>query len=463
MSINEKPHNWDSLPRRTIIVAGKKYNCRYDSESKTVYLLQPDGTWNGAKHQYDLDAAQAPQPKEPESLDPNAPESPAELTADEKSDTALSGQDLMDIFGPDDPDEPKQEKESPPPPKKQEPKENKPIPKWLILVVAIVMIIVSIVTISIKSRNDAAEQPTANPELQEQPTSTEEPTEVTTPTEAPVQTETPTEEPTEPATEPPTEAPMPVKTVLSATRDILPGESLTDVLAPVELEETLYWQLAATCGLYTAEDNISHMVAVQYIHAGKYLNYEDAGLIYEPVNPWSSVENTTELLILPIMVEVDKLPTIAWGQMSKITITSQTSQQDTVTPEEESNPDGLQHESSVLESTIVDTYTIQAVITDWYDADGSSLWADYVALAQIPSGLQEKTLQALDYDKYKPCSIAVALTKAQYDVLSALDTAAMTVEIQESTPYAITELQSNMSENIRNIIAAAMRVWNQED
>lgn len=300
---------------------------------------------------------------------------------------------------------------------------------------------------------------------------------------SPVQTEPVQTEPlqTEPVqTEPVQTEPLQSETtttvkVIVATNVIIPGEEITENTLEIrEIPENDYRLLSAAVGLYTdAElDKLTGLVATNYIPAGKYLSYSDLGRTFGSVNPWEGEYEEYKRIAIPVSPTPDNLTGINWASTVSLTITVQTKQtnENTTSKDEEEGsgtPDGMEHESSVLESMVVDTYRLSNVwIADIQNAAGESLYARYYAISSIPSAFQVDYLQALyqdetQRDKDIPAFIIICVTDAQYELLSGIPHVDMTVEVSNSVFASGTMVQNETYAMLRDAEIAIAEAWKQ--
>lgn len=410
-----------SLPKIQIKPTGD-VSCfvRYDEKLNLIYMLDGEGNFTGKV----APAENMEKVENPENAKQNEPEIAQEEQPYE---------------------EPEEDVEETEP-------DSKGKKKWLasvlIALAAVAVILVAIVlgkaSIIVKDRTEVPE-PTQNSEQASVP-------EVTEPI-VPVQSEAEKEEQTE-------------KTVivLAAAKTLLPGQLLTaEDIQVEEIRESEYRLLAGANGLYTEENAevLYGQTVVTYLPGGSYLTYSDLAASYNPINPWSRMEERQVLVPLSVTVTSDTWAQHLWGTEATVKIEAQTKITTENSEDEESTentlPAGINYSNSIVESMVLDTYEIQnAVIVDVLDTAGNSLFARYSALAEIPSGflpsvLEESFATAEDMQTLIPATIMLALPQDEAAVVSALTADSMTVSILQPVPGITTDLQSEVYNKLQNV------------
>lgn len=448
----------EGLPLRTINWNGQKVQVRYDADfvdengkkAPRMYRLNEYGEYTGKNGTYLLDndsetqtIQEFDQEEEPENQ-PNI--TPLPLTQPEEDNDREGSSGLLSRYW-------------------SELSEKK---KNLILIFGIVAAVAAAILILITALGRNVPEPplpdsTSQPEI----------TDVTTvPTTVPTEPETePTEAPTtEPETQPPTE---PQILALTAAETLLPGHCISaenfTLNAVTESELRL---LSANGGIYTEGDMaaLNGLYVKEYISQGEYISYDKIGLAYLPQNPWGEVETGKQLVYLPYTPDNKKNHFYIWGDCVNATVsvlTKQTAENPTESGGEGTPAiPGMEHQSSIVESMVTDTYIVQGVlVADIKDSNGQSLFTQYCSLATIPTALKKQTVinTVKDLSSTKPAYIGLIVTKEQAALLNGLDTSTMTVTMTSVGVRLTTAYQNEVYEQLSEIAAVLRTVWPAEN
>ena len=451
-----------TLPIISVKVGDEMIRVRYDAESGYMFRLDAQDRWNGEMSKRPVKASeQIKQPSQKTDIPQAEPLEIEKLISQAPDNTQATGDyttgkpNNAESSIQEKTQESSKESEAPKPPEETGEKQNgkgKPsIIKLLIYGVFGMLALAAIIITTIGGKNGAEEQ-TSN-------------TGVSSETTSPVQIQDTQPIAPEVTTGPEeTQAPTESRSceLLVTTYAMIPGDVITEEsVTVVEVSEDMYNQLSGFMGLYTQKDlsYLMGLVAVTYIPEGSYLTYDDVGITYSPQNLWAVAETGLVEYILPVHIPANQLHTIGWGYEVDMTITVQTKQTNdhsTEAPEGETQPpSGLEHESSILESMVVDTYRLQSVpIMDLMNEKQESLYTSYMAMAQIPSAFLKPYLQekADSLQDYIPYYIKVYVTEAQAVVLETLDTAAMTVEIKNAAAHLTNTVQAEQSMKLQDVL-----------
>lgn len=501
MSINKKsprlePGFLESLPETTISYANREHKAKYDEKNQVLYLLDSDGSvcnWANfdlKKHQEAVAAAAAAataQSEEPQKIEPDGADEVETAKPPTSGETATKDNELpsdnvtrspapFPLEPPADKELFKKKKKKKEMPDEEtgwvnEAKEEKPKPRKSksIAIVSLFCLVVGIGTcVWMGSRFYKSLYPPV-PVIDSASTS-----EAATPIETTISTVPSVE--TTMQTEPATSPSEPVETepdnstyVLKARDTMLPGHVLTsDDFDQEALDPLAYQTLTAGGGFYTKDEleRLEGLVVITYVPEGKYLSYEDVSTYYSPANPWGRTESQQMIITLPIEINSKNLSSCLWGNYVDITITIETKLQSANDAEnnEFTPPAGIQHQSSTVESILVDTYKLHAAaIVDVLDANKGSLYTRYSALASIPVVFRQEYLLQ-DYEDLTllaadtPCYIQIAVPVEQGELLNTLNQNNMTVEIQNPTQNNSTDLQSATYASLQEIGAAIARI-----
>lgn len=250
--------------------------------------------------------------------------------------------------------------------------------------------------------------------------------------------------------------------ILVAGTNLIPGDVIDEEsLAVREVLASEYHQLLLQKSIMTEDDLhlLTNMECNTFVSAGTPVVASDFVREYQVASPWGRDNERDTVTVLPLAPTPETLSMLLWGQYIDVDVTVQTKME---TPPNNTSPvtdpaeetsqmeptvSGVDKHTSVVEATIIDTYTIRAArIVDLLDASGNSLFGDYAAFAEIPAPLQRSILQVrfttvAEIDALVPCYVSVAIPAEQATILDALDSSQMTVSIQNPTPCIETDLQ----------------------
>lgn len=483
----------EGLPVLTVKIGNEPKKVRYDPINKMVYQLDDDENWSGKMGQYNLDALLSPgddaaptqeadavpltnevetetDAPQQESANPQdlAPCDTEEYAPSANEDTIVADNPACPV-GELDPTIPISENPTPDANENSDIKAPINLGKAVIfgsILGGIIILVIIVCVLLFSGKNKKIPIPS-------------EPVQQTEQTDVSGATETYTVPETQPVTDPSEEVPAESEVqetapaadvyVLCPSQALIPGQILTeDIITSVGISNSEYRQLTSSIGLYT-EDNLSSivgLVATKYIAAETFLTYDNLSNSYAPLNPWTAEQNTITTITLPVTPHWDNLVYFTWGNTVDLTITVETKQTNSNdTTETEDPPEGLEHESSVVESMVLDTYKLQGVrIIDVVNAQNQSLFPYYMSIASIPSGFQRNYLDGhypdvTAFEPALPCFLTIEISKAQAEVLTKLDPSCMTITV--TNPVAINSniLQNDTYNSIRNTLALISDLW----
>lgn len=509
------PEEVGKLPIYTVMIGNEQRRIRYDEKTKTVYRLHPDGTWTGKHTVFDLTdqikAIQAKKMLHPEGkskCQPPVKRQSSHQAPEEEIDVPemhplpileRTQQEPPAVF---------QKVETAPKPESAAPQKN-PMPSthkegeitseeidefvegqsedqkdshqrpkrakkrrlklyFVLIAIGLCSILFISLWFAVESKlvpkdNDIVPSTSAISDTQTDPEDTS-------------STETPTAPVNDTGTEPEVQETAIASSesehtyihVLAPMESIIPGQAITaEALSIVQIEEATYLQLTTFGGLYTHIDleQLHGFVAAQYIPAGKYLTYNDITKSYDPLIPWEDISETS--LQLAVAMAPTDIFDYSWGNHIDVTIkvTTKTTDRNNVNQDDEQAMEGIEHESSVIEAMVIDTYKLQNIqILDILDSSGDSLFSQYMAMAAIPSALQKDYLEENYTDlatlqKVIPAYIVVGLTAEQASQLTELDQNNMTLQITDAKPSVETPLQNEVYAKIHDIQSAIGDTW----
>jgi len=126
---------------------------------------------------------------------------------------------------------------------------------------------------------------------------------------------------------------------------------------------------------------------------------------------------------------------------------------------------GIEHNSSTIESMIVDTYVIRgASIIDILDAEQNSLFSRYHAFASVPAAYLEDVIAvelpaAGDIECMIPVYIKIAVTAEQAAMIQSIGQSNMTVSVSNTSAIAETDLQSQTYPQLTSVASLLTKQW----
>lgn len=466
----------NSLPVRKINYGGQILSVRYDDINKRIYLLNKDGKYSGRWGQADLNAdpksavdeldeddfsLQLPGTKALDQDEPDGAGTPNSAGTESYVETADS--EAVHETDPTDPLIPQ-----------KDPKQRFPgYIKVIAVIAAIGLVALLFSLLSLPKRQDNQETSAATAQTTE--STTQESTAFSD--EAALQNPTaPTDETTLPSTtveetQPPVE---PGVTLLAAAHDLLPGHRISeDDLVLIEVSTLEYQTISALEGIYTAEyvSQLIGLEASQFIATNSYISYDDLTVSYLPANPWGRTEDAQFTAVLPVNATATTLTDYLPGTCADITITTETKVTSTVAPTESSQEaekptyEGIEHNSSVVESMIVDTYVLRNVtIIDMLDSAQNSLFPAYSSLGSVPaaylSDIVSSQYSEIDaVNSVIPVYIKVAAPTDYATLLQSIESANKTVTISNTSVAITTDLQGAVYAKMRDVAAIIADRW----
>ena len=229
--------------------------------------------------------------------------------------------------------------------------------------------------------------------------------------------------------------------VIQVTEELIPGDQVTpENIQQVSISAEVYNQISlSSVNLYqwSRSESLIGAYAVKYIPRGQYLTYENVNSTYEPkTNPWSNIGDGYTLITLPIK---DNDVDINYGSILSLTIEKKTVQETgSKDPKVEESPavEGLEHKTSVAQSSIIDTYGLSnVVVCDLLNSDENSIYNTLTKWMAIPAGEQEPYIKArLEENKeltetLQPEYVQIRVTDAQAKALGSLTEGNISVKI----------------------------------
>jgi len=480
-----------SLPVRKINYCGQELNTRYDAEKKRIFLLNKDGSYSGRWGTVDLDAPTVTNEETEDEIDSAivmppfiAPQAEANHPhsggAEEKGDptsfetyVAEDPADLGNNIESQERQEPELISEPTNSTAAGHPKRIDPQHIKVIAVIALIGLLALLFSLFARpSHQDSSPAATT--------------ISTTAATTLPPETQQ-TIASTSPATRPSeeTQPPEPGIVVLVAEKHMLPGHQISeDDLSNMEITSADFQAINAMNGIYLSEEasRLTGLVTTQFVVKGTYIDYSDLAISYAPVNPWGRTGTQQFALPLPVSVTADSLVDFLPGTCADIMITVETKVSETIGPSaitETGEPNGgeqvpttpsmptsgIEHNSSTIESMIVDTYVIRgASIIDILDAEQNSLFSRYHAFASVPAAYLEDVIAvelpaAGDIECMIPVYIKIAVTAEQAAMIQSIGQSNMTVSVSNTSAIAETDLQSQTYPQLTSVASLLTKQW----
>ncbi len=463
MDMNDKEFReyLNRLPIRTVRYGGVARLVRYDEKNRQAYLLDSDGNFTGrvgsaaalaAKetsapseeqiaHNHEVETACHTE-KQLEQIEETSSSAPEEQAVQEETQLELPS-DILDNFTLED--------------RSGEQEKPDKIPKWL-LEAGILFLVVAVLAVLWGEMKSVAPSVPHNTTPTGTSASVFNEAEETTPVDSAETTAAPTEI-------------IYDVHVLAAADTLLPGDIIHKEdfeLIGVSIEE--YRSISARGGVYTDEDleSLQGFQIQQFIRPGQYLSYDAVGIRYEPINPWRTLREGQVLVRIPVIVEEGFSSRYLWGNNLDLQITVQTKQETQAPTEPEGiSPllPGVEHNSSIVESMVSDTYIFRnVVIGDILNSEAKSLLVQYSAWATIPAALKQgvmeermPTLEAIR--EYLPSYVECIVSEEQAAVLQELITREMTLVLYENGPVIQTEYDEMVYTQMKETASVVETVW----
>lgn len=249
--------------------------------------------------------------------------------------------------------------------------------------------------------------------------------------------------PAAPTSEP--EASLSSIEVIQVTEDLIPGDVITESnIQKVTISAETYNQISLTSvSIYqwSRMDSLLGSYAVTYIPQGQYLTYDNVNAVYQQSgNPWAKETSGSAFITVPLPEEIISAQSITFGSIIDLAITKETvtkvGKTETENEEEPVEIEGLEHKTSVQQSSQVDTYVLSGVIVcDLLNTEKNSLYGTFTAWIGIPSGEQHAYIKRKLSENASlaaslvPHYIKIQVTNEQAEALGSLTDDDTTVEI----------------------------------
>ena len=236
--------------------------------------------------------------------------------------------------------------------------------------------------------------------------------------------------------------------VIQATQDLIPGDAITsENIQKATISAEAYNQISlASVSLYqwSRSDSLIDAYAVSYIPKGQYLTYNNVNTVYsQKSNPWGKPGDGYKFISLPIQKSEDAQE-VNYGSVVNLTIVKKTVKETGNTNTDDADKQeiaGLDHKTSVQQSSIVDTYLLSdVVVCDLLDSDKNSLYETLTAWMDIPAGEQPTYIKTRFQEdeslmkELEPKYMQLRVTAEQAEALGSLtDDVTITIEVQNKS------------------------------
>ena len=236
--------------------------------------------------------------------------------------------------------------------------------------------------------------------------------------------------------------------VIQATQDLIPGDAITsENIQKATISAEAYNQISlASVSLYqwNRSDSLIDAYAVSYIPKGQYLTYNNVNTVYsQKSNPWGNPGDGYKFISLPIQKSEDAQE-VNYGSVVNLTIVKKTVKETGNTNTDDADKQeiaGLDHKTSVQQSSIVDTYLLSdVVVCDLLDSDKNSLYETLTSWMEIPAGEQPTYIKTRFQEdeslmkELEPKYMQLRVTAEQAEALGSLtDDVTITIEVQNKS------------------------------
>ena len=241
-----------------------------------------------------------------------------------------------------------------------------------------------------------------------------------------------------------TVAPIEEINVVQVVADLIPGDVITqkDIQCASISHET-YNQISVIADIYKWEDStdLVDKYINTYIPAGRYLSLDSVSSVYTPQpNPWVNEQGGMEYVSIPLTGNEPFGNTFNFGTIFDLSIQKKTVNETPNTPMEGESPEaveGLEHQTSVQQSVLVDSYQMtNLIVCDILNSQGESIYGYYLSFVGIPVGKQPTYIQQalMNNDELEgalmPAAIRVKMTTEQAAALGDLTANNVTIEFK---------------------------------
>lgn len=252
--------------------------------------------------------------------------------------------------------------------------------------------------------------------------------------------------------------------VLQLNKAKIPGEAISaEDFTMIPVNQASY--VVATEG-YCTDTDLEKLDGLQYAvfkPAGAIMSFKDATLSYTPVNPWQNLPDGYTTVSLPITAQLEDLNNLQIGNYIKLVVTTQTktSSPSETEPQDAASESGVEHDSSVLEAMVKDTYTFRNAIIVDLENETSSLIPIYSALSEIPEILQEEILTDIGIDvlqTFIPVKIKIAVPSDHAELIDTLEKENMTIDIEKTGVNIGNEVQMTVRHKMDTLVQTMIKV-----
>ena len=233
--------------------------------------------------------------------------------------------------------------------------------------------------------------------------------------------------------------------VVQVNRDLVPGDKITEnVIQEAKISAETYNQISLTgMQLYqwTRAEDLMEKDVLDFVPRGQYLTYDNIGIYHQNANPWINEQDGLVSVIVPIDFTADAktVTNINYGSVLDLVISKQSVKESddgaSASAEPLEGTAAVQHESTVEQSYVVDTYRIAGTaVCDILNGNKVSLYRTFTSWFGIPSGEQVTYIKNLFrsskdiYTQLTPAFIVIRMSEADAAVLGDLTGTDVTIQ-----------------------------------
>lgn len=186
--------------------------------------------------------------------------------------------------------------------------------------------------------------------------------------------------------------------VIQVTRDLIPGDFISeDNIQRASISAETYNQIyldSSQLYQWSRYEALTGNQVITYIPCGQYLTYDNVASVYlQPANPWLNESEDMSYVTIPLKEDILANDNFSYGSVVNLIITKQTvkeinqTEEDTEQDASTVNIPGLDHQMSIQQSYVVDTYGMSDItICDLLNSKQESLYSTYTSWICIPTG-----------------------------------------------------------------------------
>ena len=251
-----------------------------------------------------------------------------------------------------------------------------------------------------------------------------------------------TENKEEPEEEPKEPTDLSTLRVIQVTKDMIPGDQITEEsIQEASISAESYNVINLSDNQVYQWDRHESLIGSyisEYVPVGQFLTYSNVSATQPRLmlNPWIVDENI--YTDIPIAEDMLQNTNLTFGAIMNLSIKKESVTETTVeTPEKgEEDVAGMEHSSTVQQSYIVDTYSLNdIVLCDLINSEGESIYNYYIRFMSIPVGERADYLPGLFKQdpsleqKLTPAYITICVSKEQMNKLGDLSTDGVSITV----------------------------------